>query len=122
MNSLRCGAVALLLGVVCTTPVAAQSLTRPAQRWETITTEHFRFHYPTEMREWVQPVARRMESYAAAVNTVVGSAPGSRVTVMVEDPSNAANGFAVPLLGEPTIFLWPTPPAPGPTFAHTWLG
>jgi hypothetical protein len=35
---------------------------------------------------------------------------------MVEDPVNAANGFAVPLLGEPTIFLWPTPPAPGPTF------
>lgn len=119
----RRGAAALLLGAACTAPLAAQSLTRPAQPWETITTAHFRFHYPAAMREWVQPVARRMESYAAAVNAIVGSAPGSRVTVMVEDPSNAANGFAVPLLGEPVIFLWPTPPAPGPTFgAHRGWG
>lgn len=119
----RRGAAALLLGAACTAPLAGQSLTRPAQPWETITTAHFRFHYPAAMREWVQPVARRMESYAAAVNAMVGSAPGSPVTVMVEDPSNAANGFAVPLLGEPVIFLWPTPPAPGPTFgAHRGWG
>ena len=42
---------------------------------------------------------------------------------MVEDPTNVANGFAVPLLGGPTVFLWPTPPAPGPTFgAHRGWG
>ena len=116
-------AASLLLTALGAVPAAAQYLTRPSRPWETITTEHFRFHYPADMRDWVQPIARRMESYAVAVNTLVGSAPSTPVTVMVEDPTNVANGFAVPLLGGPTVFLWPTPPAPGPTFgAHRGWG
>jgi hypothetical protein len=96
--------------------VPAQYLTRPAQDWETISTPSFRFHFPAEMRPWVTPIAERMESYAAAVHDLVGSKPNTKTTVMVEDPSNVANGFAVPLLDGPTIFLWPTPPVPGPSF------
>ena len=94
----------------------AQYLTRPAQDWETITTPSFRIHFPAEMRTWVTPIAARMESYAAAVHTLVGNKPDKPTTVLVEDPSNVANGFAVPLLDGPTIFLWPTPPSPGPSF------
>lgn len=93
-----------------------QYLTRPTQAWETITTPSFRVHYPADMRTWVLPVAERLESYAAAVHDLVGSKPSGRTTVMVEDPSNVANGFAVPLLDDPTIFLWPTPPTPGVAF------
>jgi hypothetical protein len=51
----------------------------------------------------------RHESFADAVNAVVGNAPTSRITVIVEDPSNIANGFALPLMEGPVIFLWPTP-------------
>ncbi|MBK8248999.1 MAG: hypothetical protein IPK85_16600 [Gemmatimonadetes bacterium] len=94
----------------------AQYLTRPAQDWETIVTPSFRIHFPAEMRAWVTPIASRMEAYAAAVHNLVGSKPDKPTTVLVEDPSNTANGFAVPLLDGPTIFLWPTPPSPGPTF------
>ncbi len=113
----------LVLTALSAVPVQGQYLTRPARPWETITTTHFQFHFPTEMRPWVQPVAARMESYAEAVNAFVGNGSAGQVTVMVEDPSNLANGFAVPLLGGPTIFLWPTPPAPSPTFgAHRGWG
>lgn len=106
-----------LLGIVfAAAPAGAQYLTRPARNWETITTANFRIHYPTEMRAWVMPVAERMESYAAAVHDLVGSKPATPTTVLVEDPSNVANGFAVPLLDGPTIFLWPTPPTPSPGF------
>ncbi len=114
-----------LIFAACLAPASAgaQYLTRPGRAWETISTDHFRFHYPAEMRAWVQPIARRMESYATAVNTLVGSATSGQTTVMVEDPSNRSNGFALPLLGGPTIFLWPTPPSPGPTFgAHRGWG
>ena len=100
---------------ICSTLAQAQYLTRPSQPWETINTASFRIHYPAEMREWVKPIAERMESYAAAVHDLVGSKPASRTTVMVEDPSNISNGFAIPLLDAPTVFLWPTPPTPGPT-------
>lgn len=97
---------------------SAQYLTRPARDWKTADTPHFRFHFPDEMRSWVLPVAERMESYAAAVNAMVGNAPSARVTVMVEDPSNVSNGFALPLLEGPVIFLWPTPPTPSPSFGQ----
>lgn len=114
---------AVLALVLVAARADAQYLTRPTIPWETITTASFRVHYPASMREWVRPVAERLESYAAAVNGLVGSKPGHRVTVMVEDPANVANGFAIPLLDGPTIFLWPTPPTPSPSFgAHRGWG
>jgi hypothetical protein len=124
MNLLRAlfftASLALL---VPSTSAVGQSLPRPERPWQTITTEHFDIHYPTEMRVWAEPVAQRMESVAAAVNAMVGSSPQKRVTVLVEDPSNVSNGFALPLLEGPVVFFWPTPPSPGPTFgAHRGWG
>lgn len=117
-RSVRHTALAGILLIASATPAAAQYLTRPAREWESVETAHFRLHFPAEMRRWVVPVAERMESYAAAVNALVGNAPTARVTVMVEDPSNVSNGFAVPLLEGPVIFLWPTPPSPSPSFGQ----
>jgi hypothetical protein len=91
-------------------PAAAQNLTRPHIPWRTISTEHFEIHFPAELQEWTESVAGRLESVAAAVNRVVGNQPASRVRVMVEDPNNVSNGFALPFLGGPVIFLYPTPP------------
>ena len=107
----------LLLGLT-TIPDAlnAQYLTRPQIPWRTITTSRFDIHFPAEMERWTQLVASQMESVANAVNQVVGNKPESRVTIIVEDPSNIANGFALPFLEGPIIFLWPTPPSPSPTF------
>ena len=97
-------------------PVNAQYLTRPQIPWRTISTARFDIHFPAEMEQWTKVVAGQMESIAAAVHSVVGNAPESRITVIVEDPSNVANGFALPFLEGPIIFLWPTPPSPSPTF------
>jgi hypothetical protein len=106
-----------------TLPATGQYLTRPQIPWRTITTERFDIHYPVEMEEWTRRVATRIERYADAVDGVIGNTPESRVTVIVEDPSNVANGFALPFMEGPVIFLWPTPPSPSPTFgAHRGWG
>jgi hypothetical protein len=68
------------------------------------------------MTAWALPVAQRLDSIAAAVDALVGNSPQHRVTVMIEDPLNVANGFALPFLDAPVVFLWPTPPTPSPTF------
>lgn len=116
--TLVAGLVAGLVAALLATPAAAraQYLTRPGIPWQTIDTRHFSLHFPAEMREWTVEVAARLESYAGAVSALVGNAPASRVTVLVEDPSNASNGFALPFLEAPVIFLWPTPPSPSPSF------
>ena len=108
--------VGVAASLALSSPAGGQYLTRPQIPWRTITTARFDIHYPAEMADWTRVVAQRMESMADAVNAVVGNAPTSRVTVIVEDPSNIANGFALPFIESPVIFLWPTPPFPSPTF------
>ena len=109
--------------LVAPTPVKGQYLTRPQIPWRTVNTARFDIHFPAEMEEWAKVVARRIETVADAVNAVVGNEPSSRITVIVEDPSNIANGFALPFMEGPVIFLWPTPPSPTPTFgAHRGWG
>lgn len=110
--------LALLLPVALPRPVRAQYLTRPHLEWRTLRTEHFTFHFPAAMTAWTRDVAARMESVHEAVTTLVGYEPERRVTVLVEDPSNVSNGFALPFRDAPTIFLWPTPPEPTTTIAH----
>src|SRR5688572_12445297 len=113
-------ALALLLTPA---PVSGQYLTRPQIPWRTVSTARFDIHFPAEMEEWTKVVARRIETVADVVNAVVGNEPSSRITVIVEDPSNVANGFALPFMEGPVIFLWPTPPSPTPTFgAHRGWG
>src|SRR5688572_6051699 len=97
-------------------PVSGQYLTRPQIPWRTITTARFDIHFPAEMEDWTRAVAQRMETVADAVNAMVGNKPASRITMIVEDPSNVANGFALPFMEGPVIFLWPTPPSPSPPF------
>jgi len=106
-------AVALLLAP---SPLNAQYLTRPQIPWRTISTARFDIHFPAEMEEWSRSVAGNIETVADAVHAVVGNTPSSRITVIVEDPANVANGFALPFMEGPVIFLWPTPPSPSPTF------
>ncbi|HEY9450434.1 MAG TPA: hypothetical protein VIQ60_11855, partial [Gemmatimonadaceae bacterium] len=105
---------ALVLALVfsATAPARAQQLTLPHLDWQTVRTPHFTVHYPAAASVWTLDMATRLESVYEAVSLLVGSAPESRITVIVEDPGNESNGFALPLLRDPVIFVWPTPPGP----------
>ncbi|CAN5829290.1 hypothetical protein BH23GEM3_BH23GEM3_03340 [soil metagenome] len=104
-----------LLGMVAggaTAAAQAGDPLRPHAPWNTLHTEHFEVHYPAGMARWTHTVAARLDSIHTAVSALVGNAPDRRVTVVVADPYNLTNGFALPLLRTPTIVLWPTPPEP----------
>ena len=100
------------------TPAAAQFPVRPFLDWRTVETEHFSFHYPRELEAWTLGVAERMEAARAAVGALVGNVPRRRVNVLVDDPFNLPNGFAVPPLDWPVIVLWTTPPSPRMEIGH----
>ncbi len=91
--------------------VSARQLPEPGRAWRTVRTTHFEVHYPVELESWTRALLERLESVQAAVSDLVGSAPERRVTVVVDDPVNVANGSAWP---GPAIFFWPTPAGPGP--------
>jgi len=116
MSPLRTPLLVLtLLAAVGATPVEAQiglEPFRPHASWRTVETEHFQVHFPAEAEGWTLPIVERMESMHREVARVVGHAPGRKVTVLVADPTNQANGYAISLLDYPTTTLWPTPPGP----------
>ena len=90
----------------------AQGLTRPWLEWKTARTEHFDVHYPARMSEWAEETIARLDAVHEAVSAMVGSAPSRRITVVIEDPANVSNGFALPFVRTPTIFLFSAPPDP----------
>ncbi|TVR60761.1 MAG: hypothetical protein EA422_13445, partial [Gemmatimonadales bacterium] len=107
--------VLILLAAVGAAPLEAQTGLdpfRPDASWRTVETEHFRVHFPAEAEGWTLPIVERMESMHREVARVVGHAPERKVTVLVADPTNQANGYAISLLDYPTTTLWPTPPGP----------
>ena len=105
-------------GAVGAPGVAAQETTVPHLRWRTLDTRYFRFFFTANAAPWTRDVASRIDAAHDAVAALVGSAPSKRVMVIVEDPNNISNGFALPLLDQPLIFLWPTPPDPASSLGN----
>jgi len=80
---------------------------RPWLDWHTVETPHFALHYPTEYRDWSLSLAQRIERVRGEVVALVGYGPTRRVHIVIDDPINAANGYAFPTLDAPKIVLWP---------------
>ncbi len=110
-RSLACTVALLGLFALPAASAGAQAAVRPELEWRTIQTRYFDIHYPAEAERWAMSVAERLDAVRDSVGVLVGYAPDARVTVMVEDPSNSSNGFAIPFLRRPVMMLWPTPVA-----------
>ncbi|HVR38832.1 MAG TPA: hypothetical protein VMU84_07025 [Thermoanaerobaculia bacterium] len=102
-------ALAAALALTLSTALYAQS---PSADWRTVTTEHFRVHYPAPYEAWSLRVASRLESIRDAVSKEVGYAPKQTVDVIVMNPIADANGLAFPLLDTPRIIFYTEPPGP----------
>ncbi|MFL6193806.1 MAG: hypothetical protein ACJ75H_06515 [Thermoanaerobaculia bacterium] len=96
-------------------PAAAQG---PAADWRTLTTAHFRVHYPAASEAWTRAAAARLESIRDRVVAEVGYDPPEVVDVVVSDPVADPNGQAIPFLGWPRMILWTSPPGPTSEIGH----
>ena len=104
--------LSLAVAALTIAPARAQQLTFPALPWRSVETKHFVLYYPAAASAWTLDVAAHIDAVYDQVSALAGNAPDSRVTVIVEDPNNLSNGFALPFLSAPLIFFWPTPPSP----------
>lgn len=84
----------------------------PHEPWRTITTAHFRVHYPGRLEAWSVRAASRLESVRDAVVSVVGYAPAQVTDVIVMNPVADPNGITLPLLDAPRIVLYAEAPQP----------
>ncbi|MBW8877254.1 MAG: PD40 domain-containing protein [Acidobacteria bacterium] len=90
----------------------------PAAGWRTLSTPHFRVHYPASSEAWARRAAARLESIRERVVAEVGFAPPEVVDVLVSDPIADPNGQALPFLGWPRMILWTSPPGPESEIGH----
>lgn len=95
----------------------------PSAVWRTITTAHFRVHYPAPYETWATAAASRLESIRSAVAKEVGFDPPQTIDVIVSNPIARANGFAYSTLDAPRIVFFTDPPAPDEQIGaySTWL-
>ncbi len=105
----------LVLSLALALPAQAQS---PYEDWKTLDTGHFRVHYPAQAEPWVLQAASRFEAIHANVVQAVGHDPERKVDVVVMDPYGMANGFAMPLLANPRMGVFPSPPGAGGALSH----
>ena len=81
-----------------------------AVQWQTIHTEHFNVHYSQENADWARSAANELEIVRSKVLEQQNRALEEVVDVVVFDPLNAANGFALPVSNKPLMALFTTPP------------
>ena len=84
--------------------------TQAAVQWQTIHTEHFNVHYSQENADWARSAASELEIVRTKVLEQQNRALDETVDVVVFDPLNAANGFALPVSNKPLMALFTTPP------------
>ena len=81
-----------------------------AADWQTIHTEHFNVHYSIEHIDFAKSTAVELEIVRTKVLEQQNRALDEIVDVVVFDPLNAANGFALPTSSNPVMALFTTPP------------
>jgi hypothetical protein len=84
----------------------------PAAGWRTVTTPHFRVHYPREYEAWTRRAVSHLESIRDAVAKETGYSAKQRTDILVMNPYAEANGATLPLLDTPRIVLFTEPPGP----------
>lgn len=102
----------LALGILLAALAPVLSAQGPAAHWRTVTTAHFRVHYPAAYEAWSLRAATRLEAIHGAVAAEVGFDPPQTIDVLVSNPIAEANGVAWPLLDTPRILFYAEPPGP----------
>ena len=119
--ALQVASLVAALAVLATVPpahAAPRGVQGPAAEWRTVTTEHFRVHYPAASEAWARHAAARLEAVRERVAAEVGFTSDTVVDVVVSDPVARPNGYAYPVLGWPRLVLWTSPPGPDSVIGH----
>ena len=102
-----------------TVALLAASHASSQETWQTIHTEHFNVHFSTENQQWARSAATELEIVRDKVLKQQNRALDEVVDVLVFDPFNASNGFALPVTNKPLMALFTTPPQSDTVISNT---
>lgn len=111
---------ALLLALTLPALLQAQRVQSPSAPWRTLTTPHYRIHFPAGdgFPAFATDVAGRIEDLHDRYEGLVGHVWPGPIDVVLLDPQLEANGMAFPFAQRPFVVLWRTPPDPESAIGH----
>ncbi|WP_156897126.1 TolB family protein [Ferrimonas kyonanensis] len=83
---------------------------RPSDDWHTLETDLYRIHFTPEYELWARQLAADADTIQRHVGDQIGHHLDQKVDIVVRDPLNAANGFALPLIGRSRTVFYTTAP------------
>ena len=91
----------------------------PHQDWKTLETEHFKVHYTAEYREWAVATSHEMEASVEVIKQSQNRHLAEKIDVVIFDPFNDSNGFAISFSSKPIMALYTTPPQSNSLIANS---
>lgn len=101
--------ILLLTLFISVTANAAQSID-PSEDWQLLETNHFKIYFLEPYREFAQVSAAELEASRELLQTQQQRTLAPKIDVVVFDPLNDSNGFAMPFSQRPFMGLYTTPP------------
>ncbi|WP_028109505.1 hypothetical protein [Ferrimonas futtsuensis] len=111
---MRSALFAALLWLLLTPPGVAA----PDHQWQTLETELYRIHFTPEHEHWARQLATDADRLQRAVGDSVGHQLPGKVDLVIRDPLNLANGFALPVIGRSRTVFYTTPPLSDSVISH----
>ncbi|HCU66337.1 MAG TPA: hypothetical protein DF774_11315 [Rheinheimera sp.] len=96
----------------------AEAKSPQEQNWQLLETEHFRLMFPKEFQGLAQNASHELEQSRALVLKQQQRQLAKKTDVVLLDPDNAPNGFALPLSHTPTMALFATAPQSDSALHH----
>lgn len=87
-----------------------QAATTQEQNWQLLETEHFRLMFAKEFQGLAQNASHELEHSRTLVLQQQNRSLATKTDVVLIDPDNSPNGFALPLSHRPTMALFATAP------------
>ena len=112
--------IRMVLSAALALPLAAQRVQAPDAPWRTLTTAHYRIHFPAggDFPTFAAEVAGRIEGIHERYLDLIGNVHPGPIDVLIQDPALSANGLAFPYPNRPFVVLWKTAPEADSAIAH----
>lgn len=110
-------AAAMLVIAVCALPSASASTFDPASDWRTLSTPHFRVHFPERMQDAAHKSADILEEIHPKITALWKWKPWSYTEVVLTDSTDIPNGLAA-VLPYNWMLIYITPPDPDSVLGH----
>lgn len=91
----------------------------PYQDWKTLETKHFKVHYTPEYRDWAIATSHEMEASVEVIKQSQNRHLAEKIDVVIFDPFNDSNGFAITFSSKPIMALYTTPPQSNSLIANS---